>query len=336
MKNGQCAKRLQDDDVVTARGGGHDQVVVTEADESDRPDWAMGHNELNPHSKGGGQPADAGDMKGDLYGDLYVLLRDLDASDGDGDINGEPELDGNGNEILIGLDGSLIYKTAEGDIPEELLEQVQEVEFSRLSVARSPAHVTDHALEEAMTKLEAATSVTLDAAGRIVADGETIDSPLENLALYHFLMTTDQAEWPAYIPENVDIPALFGAAADKATPVTLDTLIYENSILGVNEIDPETRDITYEDYSSFDYSRSDKYGDVTVSWYEDDDGDLTDLELQTDSVLNAVFGGEDWVDEHEAAGVDDFAQAADDARAVISFLHEMPIFEPVEADILLA
>jgi len=338
MRNGRYGKHFQDEDLATTRGRGHEKVVVTVDDDSDRPDWAMGNNELNPHSKGGGQPAEAGDMKGDLYGDLYVVLRDLDPTDGDEDINGEPELDENGNEILIGSDGTLIYKTVEGDIPEDLLSLVQEVEFSRLSVARSPAEVMDHALDEALTKLEDATNVTLDMAGRLVVDGATIDSPLENLALYTFLMTTDQAEWPEFIPDTVDLPALFGAAADKTTPITLDTLIYENTILGVNDVNPGTGEVTYDDFTWFDYSRIDKYGDATVSWYADTDGDPTTLELQTDTLLNAVFGGEVWVDGTPAAGVDDFAQAADDARAVIDFLHSetiVEVAEPVEADLLL-
>jgi hypothetical protein len=341
MRKGQRGKHFQDEDLGTTHGRGDEKVIVTVDDDSDRPDWAMGNNELNPHSKGGGQPADSGDMKGDTYGDLYVVLRDLDPSDGDDDTNGEPELDENGNEILIGSDGTLIYKTADGDIPEELLGLVQEVDFSRLSVARSPTTVMDHALDEALTKLGDATEVTLDMAGRLVVDGSEIDSPLENLALYQFLMTTDQADWPESIPENVDLAALFGAAADKATPITLDTLIYENTILGVNEVNPGTGEVTYADFETFDYSRVDKYERVTVSWYADTDGDPTTLELQTASVLDAVFGGEDWVDENPAAGVDDFAQAADDARAVIDFLHSETILEavetvePIEADLLL-
>lgn len=116
MKRARNGRDHQVDDAVTTSGSSHETVVVTADEDSDRPDWAQGNNDLNPHSKGGGQPGDAGDMKGDLYGDLYVILRDLDAGDGDEDINGEPELDENGNEILIGSDGTLIYKTVDGDI----------------------------------------------------------------------------------------------------------------------------------------------------------------------------------------------------------------------------
>ena len=78
---------------------------------------------------GGGGPGGGGGM-GDLYGDLYVILRNLEA-------NGAPELDQYGNDILIGSDGTLIYRTSDGEIPPDKLELVQEVEFSRLSVIRS-------------------------------------------------------------------------------------------------------------------------------------------------------------------------------------------------------
>lgn len=196
----------------------------------------------------------------------------------------------------------------------------------------------EHALDEALAKLDGASAVTLDMAGRLVVDGSTIDSPLENLALYQYLMTTEPDLWPESLPDEVDLAALFGAAADKTTEITLDTLIYENTILGINTVNPGTGDVDFADLAAFEYSRTDKYADVEVSWYADTDGDPTTLELQTDTLLNAVFGGEDWIDENPAAGVDDFAQAADDARAVIDFLHSENIDEvavAAEGDLLL-
>ena len=52
-----------------------------------------------------------------------------------------------------------------------------------------------------------------------------------------------------------------------------------------------------------------------------------DYEVVTDTVLSAVFGGAQWSDMYLGAaadlgGVNDFAQAVDDARAVINFMHE--------------
>ncbi len=68
-----------------------------------------------------------------------------------------------------------------------------EVEFGRLSVSRSPNKVSDHSLAEALTTLTVTGAVvTQDAAGRLVitVDGvsKTIDSPLENLALYKAIL----------------------------------------------------------------------------------------------------------------------------------------------------
>ena len=352
------------------RGKGHDKVVVNVDDDSDRPAWAMGNNELNPHSKGGGQPEGSGDMKGDLYGDLYVIARQTELEDPTDDstwgangiydegVNGEPELDGEGNEILIGSDGEPIFMV-DGEIPEDKLDLVQEVEFSRLSVARSPDSVMEHALEEVLAKFEpdpdgTPVTVELDGAGRLVIDGATIDSPLENLALYQELMTTPADQWSEVVPlpDDFDVAALFGAASDKTTEITIDTVIYMNTILGVNEVNKGTGDVEYFDFTSFygvdedgegipyDYSRQDTYGEVLVTWYEDTDSDPTTLEQQESTLLNAVFG-EDWIDPTQdgtidTGAVDDFVQAADDARAVIDFLHsEIVTVEPVEAEALL-
>jgi hypothetical protein len=58
-------------------------------------------------SGGGGKPDGAGSKKGDLFGDQYVLLRDVDPSDGGG--SGEPVLDANGNPILVGTNGLPIF-----------------------------------------------------------------------------------------------------------------------------------------------------------------------------------------------------------------------------------
>lgn len=335
MKQARKGKHILDGDAATTHGSGDDKVVVAGDDDSDRPAWAQGNNESNPHSKGGGQPADAGDMKGDLYGDLYVILRDLDA-------NGVPVLDENGNEILLAEDGTQIFKTVDGDIPEDQLDLVQEVEFSRLSVARAPDTVIEHALEEAWTKIGDLSTVTYDPAGRIViADGTTIDSPLENLALYQDLMEEGQGG----DAESVDLDltaSLFGAAADKTITITVDMVVYENSILGLNE--PE-----YFDFSTYDYSRLEKYDpDVQVTWF-----DPNTIEIYTDYLINAVFGdeprpadGEDltttypttleWSDPTASAGLDDFVQAADDTRAVIDFLHDASIIEIVDDGSLLA
>jgi hypothetical protein len=318
---------------------------------------------------GGGKPPGAGSKKGDLFGDQWVLLRDLDPSDGGG--NGEPVLDDNGNQILVGVDGSPIFLTDDdGDgkfeVPEAALPLVQEVELERANVARAPTKVMDKSLATALAKIDAAAIVDIDAAGRIVCDGVTIDSPLENLALYKYLMTrgataTDAggwsedlvALWPDKLqalvgdPENPswDPSALLGAAFAKEGKVTFDAMLYENTTLGVNKVLKTAAGsvVDYFEFSdsgseAYEYDRQARYGDVQIGYYQNIDADA-DLEYLTGNVFDVVFGSSQWSDAEDkyfelnaagdaftstdatSSGVNDFAQAADDARAVILFLH---------------
>lgn len=131
---------------------------------------------------------------------------------------------------------------------------VQEVDFGRTSVIRSPVSVIEASLAEVVTKLATAQCTTLDPAGRPVntseIDGEvlsaTIDSPLENLAIYRQLMLTGYLGTeanPILLPgANVLTSAArgFGAAADKAGKVTKDQLIYSNEIMGLTNENLQT------------------------------------------------------------------------------------------------
>src|SRR5690606_27424240 len=59
-------------------GGGHGavdkifRVDASEEEDSDRPEWA---GVKGGKAGGGGKPFGAGTKKGDLYGDMYILLR---------------------------------------------------------------------------------------------------------------------------------------------------------------------------------------------------------------------------------------------------------------------
>lgn len=312
---------------------------------------------------GGGKPDGAGSKKGDLYGDQYVLLRDLDPSDGGG--NGEPLLDANGQPILVGSNGQPIYFVAnvDGDyeIPADQLMYAQTVELERANVARAPDKVMQKSLGDALGKIEAATVLGLDAAGRIVCDGATIDSPLENLALYQYLMTAGgQSSWPAvtqHWPAGLqallganrsapdwDPSSLLGAAFSKEAPISLDAVLYQNTVLGVNttsqvngQLVVDYFDFTQGHQESYSYNRETRFADAWLQWYADTDGDPTNLEQVRMPLLEAVFDNTGWTDAYLALGVDgmtfesaqailsgtnDFAQAADDARAVINFMHE--------------
>ena len=112
----------------------------------------------------------SGSGSGDLYGDLWVLLRDLDPSDGGG--NGEPILDENDQVIPIGYDATtgetfpihLVMGTdGSYEVPADLLPFVQEIDMERANIIRSPDSVVASALEEALGKIEAGTSITTSA-----------------------------------------------------------------------------------------------------------------------------------------------------------------------------
>ena len=292
---------------VGQRGGRSIESLVSDeaddGDDSDRPDWAMGNKEDNPH-RGDPNPT-PGVTKGDDYGDLYVVVRNP--------VTGEPILvDG---ELQICLDAGCENSkpTVDGEVPEGVTPI--EVEFGRLNIGRAPTKVIDHAEDEALSKVIDATTLAIDPSGRIIADGATIDSPLENLAIYIALMTGDQRVLDALSSLNVDPMALaaaaLGAAADKTGEITVDLLAYTNVIYNLV---PEGA--SYVDYSSFSYDRS--IYDQTVSYvYTLDDGATYN---------NATVNLQDYLTDTQpelgdASGITLFSIAADDALEVVELLH---------------
>ncbi|MCL7744118.1 hypothetical protein LV476_04015 [Guyparkeria hydrothermalis] len=245
--------------------------------------------------------------KGSLYGDLYVILRESD---------GSPDLDEFGRVQFVDAEGNVIpYQSDEpdaegfGEVADEAA--LQEVEFERLNVGRAPASVLAHALAEAERTigLDADGVLERDAAGRLIivdADGAsyTIDSPLENLSLYQEALESDG--WTL-----ADAAAFLGAASSKTKEITVDTVVYLNSILGINNPDDG-----YYDLGGFSYDRAARYPD-TVTYLSDPDGDGVYTEV-TRPIMDVVFESQDY----SGSGAEAFATAADDARAVIEFVHE--------------
>ena len=194
---------------------------------------------------------------------------------------------------------------------------------------------------EVIDVLSSATEITTDASGRLVltVDGETktIDSTLENLAIYVALMTTGSI--PGLTPDDVvgtefdflvdgqltaeDMavsPTFLAAATDKSGVFTADEIAYINAILGINTT--TVSDVTYAviDFDNFSYDRSDAYGDVTATvLVQQPDGTYVPKEV---NVYEAVFGSTDYTGSGDLAA---YTQAADDARAVINFLHEYEV-----------
>jgi hypothetical protein len=256
---------------------------------------------------------------------MYVILRDD---------NGVPILtpegfvqpvDANGNPLPLDAEGAVIDPTLA--IP---------VEFSRLNVGRSPTSVLDRRASEVVNLLNTATAISFDPAGRLIitgADGvpATIDSPLENLALYVALMSTGS------IPGVTDLPGteydflvdgklttqdlqvatgLFAAAADKATALSPDAVAYMNAILGINTVTQGTVTYSSMDYSTYSYDRAAAYDGKTITvLVKQADGTYVPTVV---NLYDAVFSS----DPYSGTGFDAFATAADDARAVISYIHD--------------
>ena len=140
-------------------------------------------------------------------------------------------------------------------------EGIPAVELGRLSVARAPASVLDHAFTEVVSNwaTTGTTVMTLTAEGqptlvmtvaqlyslpaiefaRIVQTYYSsivrIDSPLENLSLLKNLAITNTiALTGVTVASKDDMIAIFlGSASDKTIPISTDTVLAVNTILGL-------------------------------------------------------------------------------------------------------
>ena len=312
------------------------------AEDSDRPPWA-GKGATAP--KPGGGLKGSSTKKGDLYGDLYLIWRDdngvpilvkwVDGEQvvysGTGSTEGwyvQP-LDASGNPVPL---------DAEGHPLDESL--VVEVELGRLNIARAPEKVLDHSLVEALSKLSSATEVTLDPSGRLVVDGVTIDSPLENLALFKAIVSTPAVDgiitltatatvdgqtvtysFPISVEQaGLVAAAAIAAASDKTGTLSADEVMYIAKFFGL-----DTQLSTF--VSTWNYERDDVYTpDVTV-WI------LEGVDTNGDGVFDVYYPKEVRIIDvvqfntvpsivDDGNGIDTFAQAADDSVQVLEFVHD--------------
>lgn len=314
----------------------------------------------------GGQPEDKGRQKddgetgvkwGDLFGDQWVVIRDLsavDEADGDAAGNGEPilfswtwpaELYKEGDLVITVGDLPEGFTTDQGEcvqpfsfepisageqfvyssyvdsygklqqvylvplddeckIPDAYAEtwgeEVMEVESGRLNIARSSQDVFDAAYEEVLSTANKASSFSLDPAGRLVmldlydagllvAEKKTIDSPLENLALYQRMLLygclsatenialSQQAESAlvqAGLGElvcgeeltvtNSDLlqaASFLAGGGDKTGNIGVDLIVYLNNALNINPIDIVPKQggsvnvVDYYNFGEYRYAR---------------------------------------------------------------------------------
>jgi hypothetical protein len=198
-----------------------------------------------------------------------------------------------------------------------------------------------------------------------VVDGEVtsseIGSPLQNLAIYKQLLQhgfLGAEASPIPLPGGVlDTAARgLGAASDKTGKVDVDLVAYVNQIMGLSDpatatiLDPkicinvreEVKGVVqlvekcFLDYRAYGYNRTSNFGTLPAppsiphgmpqaGWFEY----LTDLGTNPPTfgigqgpILDAVFGADPGFTDGNIGG---FAQAADDARAVIDFMHSWAV-----------
>jgi len=193
----------------------------------------------------------------------------------------------------------------------------QEADFGRMNDARAPDSVFESQLADVVVNLATADCITLDPAGRMVHSrvgdddsvvSKTIDSPLQNLAIYRELMLNGTigvalpATW-----DTLDTAARgLGAASDKTGELNLDMIAYLNQIMGLTDpgtstiLDPKLCEDYREevqgnielvtkcflDYGNYDYDRGNNFWALPAPPYV---GDKTD-EVQSIFFSNADGG----------------------------------------------
>jgi hypothetical protein len=192
-----------------------------------------------------------------------------------------------------------------------------------------------------------------------------IDSPLQNLAIYRelILMGTLGAPLPLLTADYLTTAArALGAASDKTGEFNVDMLAYLNQIMGLDglptTLDPKICETYREevqgviqpvnkcflDYGDFVYNRAMNFGALpdpayipeenivlgiypvagTFEYLAEKDPPTTPptFEIVQGPITTAVFADEPGFLDGNIGG---FAQAADDARAVINFMHSNPL-----------
>lgn len=160
----------------------------------------------------------------------------------------------------------------------------EDIELGRLNVARSPDQVLARALNEAYS-----TSLDKNHDGILDADADlaAVESPMANLALYAEAISGKREVAGSWTLDQA--AAFLGKASDKNIVISTGTVRAVGIILEV----PDNGNL-----STYTYDRAASHG-----------GSLT-----------TVFGGTGY----SGTGIDAFAQAADDERAIVSYEHDHP------------
>lgn len=207
------------------------------------------------HSSGGSAGMPRGHSGSDSGGDEG---HDHEESDDSGHSGGEKggtkhgahDGQGHGHDIATGGDRSVEERVFGGGRPVWAQEGIPEVELGRLNVARAPGHVLSRAEQEAVSEYTDAMSQLYNLGAEEAAallqtnyrDVARIDSPLQNLAMYKDVMTFGKSQLPGVDNSQLDLAAIFlGSASDKTMPISEDTVIAINRILGLVDLSDQER-----------------------------------------------------------------------------------------------
>ena len=111
---------------------------------------------------------------------------------------------------------------------------------------------------------------------------------------------------------------MLGAASDKTGKIIVDTVAYMDTFLGVTGTITGKDGRTYVDFSTYTYDRAATYPGTVTIMKLNTDGTYS---KETVSLLEAVFKDTSYT----GTGIAAFTTAADDARAVIQFVHDNPV-----------
>jgi hypothetical protein len=153
---------------------------------------------------------------------------------------------GHSHDVARDVAYSVETRIFRGGRPVWAQEGIPEVELGRLNVGRAPAFVLARAegkaLEEYTDAMANLYNLSAEQAAALLESNYSniarIDSPVQNLAMYRDVMVYGETQLPGVAPAStVDLAAIFlGSASDKNIPVSEDTVIAINRILGLVEM----------------------------------------------------------------------------------------------------
>jgi len=261
---------------------------------------------------------------------------------------------------LLEVDGALVIPTDPDTcaIEPTYATCANEADFGRINLSRATEKVLDSQLEDVLVNLAIADCTSLDPAGRIVYSryiGDelstgTVDSPLQNLSILKHLMRDGDIGVP--LPQGATALQTaargFGVAMDKAGQVNIDLLVYLNEIMGLTVGttilgDPICINVREEvmgsmeyvekcflNYGAYAYDRTTNFGALPSPAYIPEGAAIDgwfeflfetspgNFAVTFDAIMTVVFLGDPGF---VGGSIGGFAQAADDTRAVINFMH---------------